>query len=66
MSCCAWCEEPIVVPAEATGPGGQARAVSHGICRPCLDQQLAALDRRSALPRGAWASRPALPQAAVA
>ena len=66
MTCCAWCEEPIVVPAEASGPGAASRAVSHGICRPCLDRQLAALERRPAASRGAWTARPSLVQAAVA
>jgi hypothetical protein len=39
-----------------------SKAVSHGICRPCLDLQLDAL-RRTALPRGIWTARPAFAQA---
>ena len=39
-----------------------SKAVSHGICRPCLDLQLDALGR-TALPRGIWAARPAITQA---
>lgn len=38
-----------------------SKAVSHGICRPCLDLQLAAL-RRTVLPRGVWATRPTATQ----
>lgn len=39
-----------------------SKAVSHGICRPCLDLQLDALDR-TVLPRGIWTARPAFTQA---
>ena len=39
-----------------------SNAVSHGICRPCLDRQLDAL-RRTVLPRGIQTARPAIAQA---
>jgi len=38
-----------------------SKAVSHGICRPCLDLRLDAL-RRTVLPRGVWATRPTATQ----
>jgi len=38
-----------------------SKAVSHGICRPCLDRQIDAL-RRTILPRGVWATRPTATQ----
>jgi hypothetical protein len=39
MTLCAWCDDTI----EAGAPALAAAPVSHGICRPCLDAQLAAL-----------------------
>lgn len=39
-----------------------SKAVSHGICRPCLDLQLDALGR-TALPPGIWMARPTATQA---
>jgi hypothetical protein len=66
MSCCAWCEDPIHVPAESAAAEDRHRATSHGICRPCLDRQLAALDRRPVAPLAAWNARASFSQAAAA
>jgi hypothetical protein len=53
----------MAVPVEATRPAAP-KAVSHGICRPCLDHQLAALDF-PVIARGAWSTRPSLAQASA-
>ena len=46
---------------EAARPA-MSKAVSHGICRPCLDRQLDGL-RRTVLPRGVWTAHPTVTQA---
>jgi hypothetical protein len=52
MCACSWCGNEIETAAPAPRPA--PHAVSHGICRPCLELQLLALERSA--PARPWAA----------